>query len=742
MNLAPPTIEERGQRTLAAIVLTDAVAFSARMSVDEENTLSLIQSDLKLFDNICWHFEGQVIKNTGDGLLMYFVSAVQAVKCSLEMQRQLVKYHQKNNVDNPLQHRIGVHLGDVFFKDADVMGTGVNIAARLQTEAYPGGICISQIVYDVVKSRLDLNVTYVGSLQLKNIQYPQPAYHLHPHSPAPGGSSPAPTDSPSTVLVKTALMTAEPPQPGQREKSPSQAPVRQPTHPHPAQDESQANTQEAITEQSSQPAPTAIAMRESNDCLEPGSRVGGRYRVKRVLGQGGFGRSYLVEDLQRFSELCVLKEFFPTGTSKRSLQKALQLFKREAKTLYQINHPQIPRFMACFTQGNRLFIVQEYINGVTYAQLIKQRKRSGQRFSTEEVVQWLIHLLQVLDYLHSLNLVHRDISPDNIMYSSDRNLPVLIDFGLVNDAISDILSEELDPEDIERGRSATIVGKFGYSPPEQIRLGQCSPASDLYALGVTAIVLLTGKYPRELMDRGTLEWNWHRHVKLPHRLFLLLNRMTQQRPDERFQNAREVLEIAATLVDGASSPLPRMPATSVDFSFDEPGGPPLYEAPLQRGFSVTHDPEFVQQCREELTRAIGPMASVLVEDVLEQHPYANPQELVALLASQLSVGKQANEFTTRIYDNSTLLEDQEADQAPTTRPQSPITFPQSATQVSPEFLERCRQSLVQSIGPIADFLIEETLNKNPNLSPQDLVFQLAAEIPDAQKAREFQQRLL
>ena len=167
----------QGHSSLAAIILTDAVGFSARMSTDEEDTLGLIHRDLKLMETLCQQFEGQVIKSTGDGLLMCFSSAVQAVSCSLEIQRQLVTPAQLSQ--KRLEHRIGVHLGDVFFKDDDVMGNGVNIAARLQTEAHPGGICISQVVYEVVKSRLSLHAAYAGPLRLKNIQAPQPAYHVH-----------------------------------------------------------------------------------------------------------------------------------------------------------------------------------------------------------------------------------------------------------------------------------------------------------------------------------------------------------------------------------------------------------------------------------------------------------------------------------------------------------------------------------------------------------------------------------
>ena len=168
------------QRALAAIVLTDAVSFSARMSVDEEGTLALIQRDLKLISDLCEQYEGQVLKSTGDGLLMAFVSAVQAVSCSQEIQKRLANFAEGLPPEEFLQHRIGIHLGDVLFSHSDVLGNGVNIAARLQTQSTPGGICISQIVYDVVKARLHLNVIFLGPLRLKNIREPVPAYQIPP----------------------------------------------------------------------------------------------------------------------------------------------------------------------------------------------------------------------------------------------------------------------------------------------------------------------------------------------------------------------------------------------------------------------------------------------------------------------------------------------------------------------------------------------------------------------------------
>jgi class 3 adenylate cyclase len=158
-----------GQRALAAIVFTDTVEFSKLMSVNEELTLRLVGRDLQQMRVTCEAFGGQVLKSTGDGLLMLFTSAVQAVACGLEIQRDFQKLNLERPKTEQLRHRIGLHLGDVFQHGGDVMGDGVNIAARLQTQAVPGGICVSQTVYDVVNNRLPFYVNDLGARTLKNI---------------------------------------------------------------------------------------------------------------------------------------------------------------------------------------------------------------------------------------------------------------------------------------------------------------------------------------------------------------------------------------------------------------------------------------------------------------------------------------------------------------------------------------------------------------------------------------------
>jgi len=170
--------DSSSHRTLAAIVFTDAVSFSARMSQNEEHTLILIKRDLQMMTNICIRFEGQVLKSTGDGLLMYFASATNAVACAVEIQKAIKEASARLSSQDILTHRIGIHLGDVFISDNDVMGNGVNIAARLQTEAEPGGICISHTVYEVVKNSLALKTVYLGAKELKNISEAVQIYQI------------------------------------------------------------------------------------------------------------------------------------------------------------------------------------------------------------------------------------------------------------------------------------------------------------------------------------------------------------------------------------------------------------------------------------------------------------------------------------------------------------------------------------------------------------------------------------
>jgi class 3 adenylate cyclase len=174
------------KRTLAAIVFTDVEKFTPKAEQNEVHALGLVQRDIQLLKELCQQFQGLLFKFTGDGSLMCFESAYQALSCALEIQKALAEAAANLPPEDVLRHRIGIHLGEVFFSDTekDVIGHGVNVAKRLEAEAEPDGICLSQTVYDVVKNCLPLQAAYAGRRELKGIKDPVPVYKIPPISQA------------------------------------------------------------------------------------------------------------------------------------------------------------------------------------------------------------------------------------------------------------------------------------------------------------------------------------------------------------------------------------------------------------------------------------------------------------------------------------------------------------------------------------------------------------------------------
>lgn len=304
-----------------------------------------------------------------------------------------------------------------------------------------------------------------------------------------------------------------------------------------------------------------------NNPIYPGITLNNHYRIVRELGHGGFGRTYLAEDAHRFNEPCVLKEFAPQVHGSYALQKSEELFEREAGVLYKLQHNQIPRFRELFrvsiSDRGYLFLVQDYVPGQTYRFLLDARKRQGLRFIEAEINQLLLQILPLLEYIHSLGVIHRDISPDNLILRSSDGMPVLIDFGGVKQVAATV--ESLFAEANGTPAPATRIGKLGYAPVEQMQMGIVSPHSDLYALAATVLVLLTGKEPHQLLDSQTLNWNWRAECSLSPNLSLVLDKMLAQQPSQRYSSAREVM-LALSGNPPLQPPLPAAP----DFGMTQP----------------------------------------------------------------------------------------------------------------------------------------------------------------------------
>jgi serine/threonine-protein kinase len=261
------------------------------------------------------------------------------------------------------------------------------------------------------------------------------------------------------------------------------------------------------------------------------------------------GRTYLAQDLERFNETCVLKEFIPPQDSQEVSEKAKELFRREASVLYQIRHPQVPEFRATFESEGRLLLVQDYVEGKNYRNLLLERLKLGQTFSENEIFALMQQLLPVLSYLHGHNIIHRDISPENLMLRSQDNLPVLIDFGVVQETTAKLNSQMGIP-------ASTVAGKAGYAPPEQLQSGNAYANSDLYALAVTSIVLLTGREPSELFDSINLAWNWQQFANVNPAFARVINQMLSYKPTNRYRSADEVsqaMQVAQASFSGAKT---------------------------------------------------------------------------------------------------------------------------------------------------------------------------------------------
>ena len=171
--------EDRVDRRLAAIFAGDIAAYSRLMGADEEGTLRQLKSHRKELVNpkITEH-HGRIVKTTGDGMLVEFVSVVDAVRCAVDIQRGMAERNANVPPDKRIQFRIGINVGDIISDDSDIYGDGVNVAARLEALAEPGGICVARNVHDQVRDKLSFSFEDMGEQSVKNIARPVRAYRI------------------------------------------------------------------------------------------------------------------------------------------------------------------------------------------------------------------------------------------------------------------------------------------------------------------------------------------------------------------------------------------------------------------------------------------------------------------------------------------------------------------------------------------------------------------------------------
>lgn len=261
-----------------------------------------------------------------------------------------------------------------------------------------------------------------------------------------------------------------------------------------------------------------------------------RYQVIRPLGRGGFGVTYLAKDMNLPGEPeCVIKKLSPKNSNPAVLKRAAERFEREAKILSQLgSHAQIPRLLDYFQINGEFFLVQEYVRGMT---LVKEVRQKG-LYSETKVKQFLREILPVLDYVHQNQVIHRDIKPPNIIRCQDDGRLVLIDFGAVKEEIAELGQEGTG----QKVPTTQFVGTVGFAPPEQLSLRPVY-ASDVYAIGVTCLYLLTGKSPIEFdFEPMTGEISWQKSVPgLSQHFRKVLAKMLKINPRDRYQSAEQIL---------------------------------------------------------------------------------------------------------------------------------------------------------------------------------------------------------
>ncbi|MGA7934570.1 MAG: serine/threonine-protein kinase [Kovacikia sp.] len=260
-----------------------------------------------------------------------------------------------------------------------------------------------------------------------------------------------------------------------------------------------------------------------------------RYEILKILGRGGFGITFLAKDARLPGQpLCVIKQLCPKVSDPKALQQAHRRFEREAKTLSKLgSHAQIPQLLDYFEVDGEFYLIQEYVRGNT---LTKDVKRFGP-LSEIAVKQFLFEFLPLLQYVHDNHVIHRDIKPPNIIRCKDDGRLVLIDFGAVKEKIAQVS----DGSSALRHSTTQFVGTVGFASPEQLA-SRPIYSSDIYALGVTCLYLLTGKPPLEFdYEFISGELRWKDHLTVSEHFGNILTKMLKVAPRDRYQSPKEIL---------------------------------------------------------------------------------------------------------------------------------------------------------------------------------------------------------
>lgn len=378
---------------------------------------------------------------------------------------------------------------------------------------------------------------------------------------------------------------------------------------------------------------------------DPNRPLGGRYKVISQLGAGGFGQTFLAEDLHLpGNPRCVVKQLQPQVTDPTSLQIARRLFDTEAQALYKLgNHDQVPRLLAHFEQDQEFYLAQELIEGEPLSE-----EMNGQPWRESQVIALLRDTLTALAFVHQQNVIHRDIKPSNLIRRKSDGKIVLIDFGAVKQASTVLVNPETGP-------TQTIsIGTHGYMPNEQLG-GNPRFCSDIYALGKLAVQALTGVPPRMLHeDPHTGEILWR--DRAPHispQLADIIDKMVRYDFRARYPTAAQALadvqQLPVPTDESVVSPQPPLAETPEGMQSAQESAQSVQEADIPTATAPT-------LAAEELMGkpAAHPTESLLPPPVSRPAPSSAPLPAVALATPK--VAQQSGLASTGIQSILTRIQ--------------------------------------------------------------------------------------
>ena len=561
-------------RQLKAIIFSDVVDSSLQIFADELIVIQRIKEDLTLIREELQRHGGSLVKSLGDGLLATFDGPTQALEFVQAAVQALAARSARGH--QSLEHRFGLHTGEIYADGDDIIGQGVHLASRLQTVSPPNGVAFVRSTYELIDPRFRRLAVSMGDVQLKGLPEPMPAYCLGPDVLLDFGR-----DSFVGVVQLETLLHDTP------------------------------------------------------------------YQPVRSLGRSTTQQTVLLQERQRERQ-AVLK-VIPADAQ---LVEALTV---EAACLDRLRHPRIPRVLDGFARGGQFCFIQEYIPGPSLQGSMDLLRRK------QRLAEVLRQVLEVLEAVHSVGLVHGDLHPANLIPMANGGPLCLVDFSLLK------ARTEASPGQQGGGRPF-------FSAPERVRFGRLTPSADLYALGVTALGLYTGQPPASLYDPDQACWLLE---GLDPEVAGWLAPLLEDLPARRLRQAADAL----CLLD---QPHQReAPVTSVEA--------PAVAAPLSVTTAVSKP-----ALHAALVTTYGPM----VELLLDSQPSTIAAEQLPALLERLVVAGLAE---ADVRDALALA--QLSDSAGDPGEPLPATLPAEAPLPAPALdASQALPLLRELIGPIADLI--------------------------------------